>query len=116
VDATVVCIGQTKNMSILNRVPRGFRRHTTAFALSGQRDWTWSLGTITKDGDRFFSRFDKYVTAEHAKHFIPALCGEFQEDLVVVLDRAPYFRASAVTDLADLTILSSSDYRRTRRN
>jgi transposase len=40
------------------------------------------------------------VTAQHAKHFILALCEEFQKDLIVVLDGAPYFRASAVTDLA----------------
>jgi hypothetical protein len=42
--------------------------------LSGQRDWTCVLGAITEDGDRFVSRFDEYVTAEHAKHFILALC------------------------------------------
>ncbi len=58
------------------------------------------LGAITEDGNRFFSRFEEYVTAKHAKHFILALCEEFQEDLIVVLDGAPYFRASAVTDLA----------------
>jgi len=40
------------------------------------------------------------VTAEHAKHFILALCKEFKYDLLVVLDGAPYFQASAVTDLA----------------
>ena len=40
------------------------------------------------------------MTAEHAKHFILALCEEFEEDLIVVLDGAPYFQASAVTDLA----------------
>jgi transposase len=39
------------------------------------------------------------VTAEHAKHVILALCEEFQKDLIVVLDGAPYFRASPVTDL-----------------
>ena len=77
--------------------PRGTR---PTVELSGQRDWTCLLGAITEDGDRFFSRFDEYVTAEHAKHFILALCEEFQEDLIVVLDGAPYFRASAVTDLA----------------
>ena len=37
---------------------------------------------------------------EHAKHFILALCEEFEDDLIVVLDGAPYFQASAVTDLA----------------
>ena len=58
------------------------------------------LGAITGNGDRFFSRFEEYVTAEHAKYFILALCEEFQGDLIVVLDSAPYFRASAVTDLA----------------
>jgi hypothetical protein len=68
--------------------------------LSGQRDWTCVLGAITEDGDWFVSRFDEYVTAEHAKHVIPALCEQFQKDLIVVLDGAPYFRASAVTDLA----------------
>jgi len=58
------------------------------------------LGAITEDGDRFFSRFTEYVTAEHAKHFILALCEEFEEDLLVVLDGASYFQ-SAVTDLTD---------------
>ncbi|SEP16944.1 Transposase [Halogranum amylolyticum] len=57
------------------------------------------LGAITENGDRFFSRFEEYVTADHAKHFILALREEFQENLIVVLDGAPYFRASAVTDL-----------------
>jgi transposase len=58
------------------------------------------LGAITEDGDRFFARFEEYVTADHAKHFILSLCEEFQEDLFAVLDGAPYFRASVVTDLA----------------
>jgi transposase len=48
----------------------------------------------------FFSRFEEYVTGDHAKHFILALCEEFEDDLIVVLDGAPYFQASAVTDLA----------------
>ena len=58
------------------------------------------MGAITEDGDRFFSRFEEYVTAAHAKHFILSLCQEFEDDLIVVLDGAPYFQASAVTDLA----------------
>jgi transposase len=41
------------------------------------------------------------VTAEHAKHFILAVYDEFEEDLIVVLDGASYFRASAVTELAE---------------
>jgi hypothetical protein len=68
--------------------------------LSGQRDWRCLLGAITEDGDHFVSRFEEYVTAEHAKHFILALYEKFQEDLIVALDDAPYFQVSTVTDLA----------------
>lgn len=42
--------------------------------LFGQCDWTCLLGSITVLDDRFFSRFEEYVTADHAKHFILALC------------------------------------------
>jgi transposase len=68
--------------------PRGTR---PSVELSGQRDWTCLLGAITEDGDRFFARFEEYVTAEHAKCFILALCKEFKNDLLIVLDGAPYF-------------------------
>ncbi len=57
------------------------------------------LGAITEDGDRFFARFEEYVAAEHAIHLIRALCKEFEDDLLIVLDGVPYFQASDVTDL-----------------
>jgi hypothetical protein len=38
--------------------------------LSSHRDWTCVLGAITEAGDRFASRFDEYVPAEHAKHVV----------------------------------------------
>ncbi|WP_086009782.1 IS630 family transposase [Natrinema pellirubrum] len=100
-DATVVCIDQTKKSVQVEPRAAWFPRGTRpSVDLSGQRDWTCLLGAITEDGDRFFSRFEEYVTADHAKHFILALCEEFEDDLLVVLDGAPYFQASAVTDLA----------------
>ncbi|WIV66826.1 IS630 family transposase [Natrialbaceae archaeon AArc-T1-2] len=100
-DATVVCIDQTKKSVQVEPRAAWFPRGTRpSVELSGQRDWTCLLGAITEDGDRFFSRFEEYVTADHAKHFILALCQEFEDDLIIVLDGAPYFRASAVTDLA----------------
>jgi len=100
-DATVVCIDQTKKSVQVEPRAAWFPRGTRpSVELSGQRDWTCLLGAITEDGDRFFSRFEEYVTAAHAKHFILALCKEFEDDLIIVLDGAPYFRASAVTDLA----------------
>jgi transposase len=71
------------------------------------------LGAITEDSDRFSSRFTEYVTAEYAKHFILVLCKEFKDDLIFVLDGAPYFQASAVTDLAardDLAFVTLPSY------
>jgi transposase len=100
-DATAVCIDQTKKSVRVEPRAAWFPEGTRpSVALSGHRDWTCVPGAITEDGDRFFSRFEEHVAAEHAKHFIPALCEEFQKDLIVVLDGAPYVRASAVTDLA----------------
>jgi len=97
-DATVVCIDQTKKSVQVEPRTAWFPRGTRpTIELSGQRDWTCLLGVITEDGDCFFSRFTEYVTAEHAKHFILALCEEFEEDLIVVLDGAPHFQASVVT-------------------
>jgi transposase len=100
-DATVVCIDQIKKSVRVEPCAAWFLEGTrSSVALSGQRDWTCVLGEITEDGDRFFSRFEEYVIAQHAKHVILALREEFQKDLIVVLDGAPYFQASAVTDLA----------------
>ena len=69
--------------------------------LSGQRDWTGVLGAVTENGDEFYCQCDEYITGEHAKKFILALSNEFDGDLIVVLDGAPYFQAAKVTDLAD---------------
>ena len=100
-DATVVCIDQSKKSVQVEPRAVWFPRGTWPFVeLSSQRDWTCLLGATTEDGDRFLSRFTEYVTVDHAKHFILALCKEFEDDLLVVLDRAPYFQASADTDLA----------------
>ncbi|MFC7198017.1 IS630 family transposase [Halospeciosus flavus] len=100
-DATVVCIDQTKKSVQVEPRAAWFPRGTRpSVELSGQREWTCLLGAITENGDRFFSRFTEYVTAEHAKHFILALYEEFEKDLLIVLDGASYFQ-SAVTDLAD---------------
>ncbi len=71
------------------------------------------MAAITEDGDRFFSRFEEYVTTDHAKHFILALCNELEDDLIVVLDGAPYFQASPVTDLTarnDLAFITLPAY------
>ena len=69
--------------------------------MSGQRDWTGILGAVSEDGEEFYCQSDEYITAEHAREFILALSNEFDEDLIVVLDGAPYFRASKVTELEE---------------
>ena len=97
-DIKIVCIDQTKKSVQVEPRAAWFPRGTRpSVKLSGQHDWTCLLGAITEDSERFFSRFTEYVTADHAKHFILALCKEFEDDLIVVLDGAPYFQASAVT-------------------
>jgi len=59
------------------------------------------LGAVSEDGEEFYCQSDEYITAEHARKFILALSNEFDEDLIVVLDGAPYFRASKVTELEE---------------
>jgi hypothetical protein len=67
-DATVVCIDQTKKSVQVEPRAAWFPRGTRpSIELSGQRDWTCLLGAITEDGECFFSRFTEYVTADHAK-------------------------------------------------
>jgi hypothetical protein len=101
-DATKVCIDQPKTSVNGDLTQAWFQRNSRPnMELSGLRDWTCLLGAVTKDGRSFFSRFSEYVTAEHAKHFILALYKGFGDNLIVVLDGASYFRAAAVTELAD---------------
>jgi hypothetical protein len=76
-DATIVCIDQTKkSVQIEPRAARISRGTRPSVELSAQRDWTCLLGAITEDGDRFYSRFEEYVTPEHAKNFTSALYQE----------------------------------------
>jgi transposase len=113
-DATVVCIDQTKKSVQIELAAAWFPRGTRpSVELSGQRDWTCLLGAITEDGDRFFSPFEEYVTANNTKNFNLVLCKEFENDLIVVLDGAPHLQTSAVADLAaraDLDLVTLPAY------
>lgn len=51
-----------------------------------------------------FLSISRFVTAEHAKYFILAVCYEFEDDLLVVFDGASCFCASAVTVLMNWDI------------
>ena len=101
-DATVVCVDLAKTSVNGDPTQAWFEQNSRpTVELSGLRDWTYLLGAVTDDGRSFFSRFSEYVTADHAKHFILALYKVFEDNLIVVLDGASYFRASTVTHLAD---------------
>ncbi len=55
-DTTVVCLDQTKKSLHVKPRAAWFLRGRRPFVeLSGQRDWTYLLGAITENGDRFFS-------------------------------------------------------------
>ena len=69
--------------------------------LSGLPDWTGLLGAVSEDGKEFYRQCDGYITGEYARKFILALSKEFDGDLIIVLDGAPYFQSSKVTNLAE---------------
>ncbi len=84
-----------------------------SIVLSGQRDWTVLLGAVIEGGDRFFSRFEEYVSVTFAKHLFLTLFKEFEYDQTIVLDRTLSFQALAVMDLAarnDLTFVTLPAY------
>lgn len=99
-DATAVSTDQTKKPVQFERRAAWFSFATqSAVELSKECDWKYIPGVITENDERFFSLFEEYVTTEHAKHIILTVCIEFEEDLIEVLGRSPYFQAR------------SSDYR-----
>ena len=54
------------------------------------------LGAVTHKGDSFYCWTEEALTAAHGTRLLEALIEEFGEDLVVFLDRAPYFYARDV--------------------
>lgn len=65
-------------------------------AVSGGRKSINLLGAVTDDGDRFVLLIPGRLTAEVAKHFLRALQQRFGQKLVIVLDNARYFTATAL--------------------
>lgn len=116
-DAQVVCIDQTKKSAHVKLRATWFPHDIQpSVELAGQRDRTHLWGAITENGDRFFSRLEEYVTADHAEHFIIILLKGFEYDLIIVLNGTPYVQASVITDLAARDSITSSQYQRTFSN
>ena len=61
--------------------------------VSGSRHGVTLLGAISHDGESFFTWSEEKLTAEHGIALLRAIQAEFGENVVVLLDRAPYFYA-----------------------
>ena len=57
------------------------------------RNKVTTLGAVTHDGESLFFATEEYLTADHGIELLKALNDEFGENLIVFLDRAPYFYA-----------------------
>lgn len=91
-------------------IPRGTRRSVER---SGQHDWPCVSGANTENRARFVARCQEYVTAARATHFILAVCDEFEDDLLVMLDGASSFKASPGTGRQgrdDLAVVTPPSY------
>lgn len=61
--------------------------------VTGSRDNVTVLGAVTHGGETFHCWTEETLTADHGVMFLRALHEEFGDDLVILLDRAPYFFA-----------------------
>lgn len=61
--------------------------------MSGSRHGVTILGAVSHDGESFYTWSEETLSAAHGISLLRALMDEFGENLVVLLDRAPYFYA-----------------------
>ena len=61
--------------------------------VSGSREGVTILGAVSHEGESFYTWTEETLTADHGIAFLRALEAEFGENIVVLLDRAPYFYA-----------------------
>lgn len=61
--------------------------------VSGSRHGVTVLGAVSNEFDSFYTWSEETLTAKHGISLLRALEDEFGENIVVMLDRAPYFYA-----------------------
>lgn len=61
--------------------------------MSGSRHSVTVLGAVSNENDSFYTWSEERLTAAHGISLLRALQDEFGENIVVLLDRAPYFYA-----------------------
>lgn len=61
--------------------------------VSGSRHGVTLLGAVSRGGESFYTWSEETLTADHGISLLRALTDEFGENIVVLVDRAPYFYA-----------------------
>jgi len=69
--------------------------------VSEQWEATKLLGALWEDGETRFYRCESNFNSEVTIHFLRSLQEEFCENLIVVLDNAPYFASKKVKKFAE---------------
>ena len=70
----------------------------TTVEVSADRDGINLLGAMTDDGETLFLECGGSFTGAVTTHFLEVLTDAFGEELLVVLDQAPYFIANKVRE------------------
>jgi transposase len=99
---TVLVIDQSRRR-LKTRLGHGwFKRGERAIVeVSEQWEATKLLGALSEDGETRSCRCESNFTSEVTIHFLRSLQEEFGEDLIVVLDNAPYFTSKKVRKFAE---------------
>lgn len=101
-DATVVVIDQTRRR-LRTYLGHGWFKtgERASVDVSEQWDATKLLGALTEHGETRFFRTESNFNSEVTVHFLKALQNDFGENLIVVLDNAPYFSSKKVRKFAE---------------
>ena len=100
-DATVVVIDQTRRRLKTNLGRGWFKRGTRAIVeIAEEWEATNLLGALTENGNTRFYQSESNFNSEVTIHFLKALQEEFGEELILVLDNAPYFSSKKVQKFA----------------
>lgn len=103
-DATVVVIDQTRRRLKTNLGRGWFKRGTRAnVEIAEKWEATNLLGALSENGNTQFYQSESNVNSEVTIHFLKALQEEFGEELILVLDNAPYFASKKVQKFAAST-------------
>ncbi|MGM0606387.1 MAG: IS630 family transposase, partial [Halobacteriota archaeon] len=100
-DATVVVIDQTRRRLKTNLGRGWFKRGSRAVVtVADQWEATNLLGALSETGHSKFFQSTSNFTSEVTIHFLRALQEEFGQNLILVLDNAPYFSSKKVRKFA----------------